>query len=287
MLHLIDTDTQKHDFGPGSREASDSLLRHDSRLGRLSAALEKAGVREDTSIIIFGDHGCLPVHTAVNPDIDLVKLGLIKSPVPNFYAPGPSAPEPSAPGPSAPKPSIPAPSDCTAYFHCAGGTAFLMVQGKHCVSKSMPPETGASIINSKPFAAQPPDRPGSIRERVASAMLKTPYTKRLLTPEEMKISGMDRYSILGIEAAEGFCFGETHAGQHGYSLMHEGYKVFYLVSGNGVPENEELAGGCITDICPLAADLLGLGPWASDGINRFTGAKQNFSTDERRLLYEN
>ncbi len=226
MLHLIDTDSHKHDFGPGSPEAIQSLRRHDARLGILNDALNKAGISDETGIIVFSDHGCLPVHTAANPDKVLTQLGLIRGQ-------GLKA------------------SDYDAYFHCAGGTAFLKIlKGRNQTS--------------------------AMAGRIAEAVLETPYTARLLTEDEMRISGMDKSFDLGIEAAEGYCYGSAHAGQHGYGLSHEDYKVFYLAAGNGIPRGKTISGGCITDICPLASNMLGLEPFtAADGINRIVSVFSN------------
>lgn len=78
LLHLIDTDTQKHIYGPDSREAEQSLARHDRRLGELLSAVAKAGQPENTSLLIFSDHGCLSVHTTLDPDSLLAEQGLIQ-----------------------------------------------------------------------------------------------------------------------------------------------------------------------------------------------------------------
>ncbi len=89
---------------------------------------------------------------------------------------------------------------------------------------------------------------------------------RLLSSDEMDAGGFSGEYVCGLEAADGVCFGKKERmGQHGYALNHPDYTTFYLAVGRGIAPGNRLSGGCITDICPLAADLLGLEPWETDG----------------------
>lgn len=131
--------------------------------------------------------------------------------------------------------------DFDAFFHNAGGTSFLKIL-----------------------------RPGSERQarKAVEELLRGPAVARTLSKAEMDVSGMGKEFLCGIEAAEGFCFGEKEKGQHGYGLAHEGYRPFYLAAGPGIARGAVRRGGCIVDICPLAADLLGIPLWDMDGQRR-------------------
>ncbi|MGI5898592.1 MAG: alkaline phosphatase family protein [Christensenellales bacterium] len=216
LLHLIDTDSQKHSFGPNSKEAVDSFKRHDRRLGWLINALKDAGIYDETGIIIFSDHSCLGVHTSADPNDFLEREGLLKR------KHGRAA-------------------SYKAFFHNAGGTAFLKIYDK---------ESAEDILAA------------------ARQILAEDYVGRELSPLEMSISGMDGEYALGIEAAKGFSFGRYQPGQHGYSLEQKDYAAFYMAKGEKIPPGEEASGGCIVDICPLAADMLGIDKWEMDGRNR-------------------
>ena len=76
MVHLLNADMQKHHFGPESPEAIESLHHLDDRLGDLLSSVEQAGLTDSTSIIIFSDHNCCPVHTSIMPNEFLLKAGL-------------------------------------------------------------------------------------------------------------------------------------------------------------------------------------------------------------------
>ncbi len=207
LLHLIDVDSQKHHYGPAHEQAREAIKRHDIRLGKLIDVLRESNTYDQTGIIVFSDHGCRPVHTAVEPNEFLSE---------NQYS-------------------------TLASFHNAGGTTYLRV------------EDGS--------VAQ-------IADQLITEFLHQPYISRKLTEAEMYISGMDGEYIAGFEAAEGYCFGDSYKGQHGYGVDHGGDSPFYLAVGAGIEQGKELTGGCIVDICPLAADMLGIGKWQMDGINR-------------------
>lgn len=222
LLHLIDADTQKHRFGPQSPEAVHALERHDKRIGLVLDALRRAGTDRDTAILLFSDHGCLPVRQSVDPNEFLEDCGYIRRHQGKL-------------------------AGYDAFFHNAGGSAFLRIYNE---------AKQAEILQA------------------AKRLLDTAYTGRILTDREMRVSGMDGEYAFGIEAADGYSFGKRHLGQHGYTPEREGYYPFYLAV--PAPDAEEadrlaggtLTGGCITDICPLAAELLGIPAWEMDGINR-------------------
>ncbi|MCO7124469.1 ectonucleotide pyrophosphatase/phosphodiesterase [Sporolactobacillus shoreicorticis] len=220
LLHLLDADDHKHRFGPDSQEASDALIRLDARLGRLTDAAFQAWGEENTAILVFSDHGCLNVHTSIDPNDWLRADGLICR-----------AKDGS--------------EHYDAFFHNGGGTSFL------------------KILNA------------SAKEAVLqhfSDYLSLPSVKRKLSDEEMNVSGLNQEFLCGIEAADGYSFGEPVKGSHGYSLAHDDYQPFYLAAGPGIGKNEVTEGGCIVDICPLAADLLGIPLWSMDGKNRLSGS---------------
>jgi predicted AlkP superfamily pyrophosphatase or phosphodiesterase len=57
LLHLLDLDSQRHGYGTDSVEAVESLHRHDKRVCGVIDALKEAGIYENSSIVILGDHG--------------------------------------------------------------------------------------------------------------------------------------------------------------------------------------------------------------------------------------
>jgi predicted AlkP superfamily pyrophosphatase or phosphodiesterase len=78
LLHLAALDEAEHGYGPQSAEAITTLENIDSRLGDLLAAVKEAGLEDSTDVYIVSDHGFLPVEREVNPNVLLVKAGLLQ-----------------------------------------------------------------------------------------------------------------------------------------------------------------------------------------------------------------
>ena len=57
LLHLLDLDTQRHNYGTHSSEALDALKRHDERLGKILMLLNKYNLDNNYNIVVLGDHG--------------------------------------------------------------------------------------------------------------------------------------------------------------------------------------------------------------------------------------
>ena len=77
LLHLIDSDSQKHKYGIENKEVIESLKRHDERLGEIIESLKLAGIYEDSTIIAFGDHSQINVNNVIKLNSILMKNDLI------------------------------------------------------------------------------------------------------------------------------------------------------------------------------------------------------------------
>lgn len=65
LIHLIDVDSHKHDYGVNSKEVKEALFRQDRRLGEILDTLKKKGILENTNIIALGDHSAMDVHSLI------------------------------------------------------------------------------------------------------------------------------------------------------------------------------------------------------------------------------
>ena len=217
LLHLIDTDSHKHKHGLEDERTRESIARMDRRIGALTRAMEQ--LDKEYSIIIFSDHGALPVSVTGDPNDILEAM--------DFQVPR--------------KPGDP----WNAWFKTCGGTAFLYLKDDAMARRQ------------------------ELTERLeAMAGREGSGIRRLLTAEEMDSSGFSTEAVLGLEASIGTEFhddGTSFQANHGYTLDNPGYKVFYFAKGPGVPKGQELSGGSLLDIAPLAARLLNIPPWDIQG----------------------
>jgi hypothetical protein len=76
-LVLAQADVARAGAPPGSRALEAALAGADAQLGRLLACLGRAGRLATSAIVVTGDHGALPVHTAVRPNAVLAEVGLV------------------------------------------------------------------------------------------------------------------------------------------------------------------------------------------------------------------
>jgi predicted AlkP superfamily pyrophosphatase or phosphodiesterase len=61
LLHIFETDDAQHEHGPGSPEATTAIAGADRNVAKVIAAVQDAGLRDRTNIVIVSDHGFLPV----------------------------------------------------------------------------------------------------------------------------------------------------------------------------------------------------------------------------------
>ncbi len=77
LLHLSQTEPALAATGRASVESQQAFAAVDQELARLVTCLRQAGFLDSTAILVAGDHGALPVHTIVSPNVALREVGLL------------------------------------------------------------------------------------------------------------------------------------------------------------------------------------------------------------------
>lgn len=103
-VHLVALDHFEHEEGRDGDKVRAALSSVDSGVKAILEAIEKAGIKENTTVIVTGDHGFVDIHSAIAPNVLLAKEGL--------YDPANRA-------------------NWKAYFHGSGGAAFLHLKDKN------------------------------------------------------------------------------------------------------------------------------------------------------------
>jgi predicted AlkP superfamily pyrophosphatase or phosphodiesterase len=78
-VHFACVDGEEHDEGidgPGVRLAVESA---DRAIGEIVEAIDRAGIRDSTAVIIVGDHGFSDMHRALRPNVWLARAGLTRT----------------------------------------------------------------------------------------------------------------------------------------------------------------------------------------------------------------
>ncbi|WP_426279269.1 alkaline phosphatase family protein [Chryseobacterium sp. S-02] len=97
-LHIAATDHFEHEEGRDGDKVRSAVVGADVAIKTLIDAAKTAGIGENTTFIITGDHGFVDIHTQFNPNVMLAKAGLYNSDKKE---------------------------DWKAYFQASGGSAFL------------------------------------------------------------------------------------------------------------------------------------------------------------------
>lgn len=75
IIHFLETDTQQHNKGLDAPEVKTAFERVDAQIGKIIEATRRAGIAEETTFIVTGDHGFASVHTRINPNVLLREKG--------------------------------------------------------------------------------------------------------------------------------------------------------------------------------------------------------------------
>ena len=77
LVHFIESDHTQHKSGRAAPELPEVLRRLDGHIRDIIEATKKAGVYEQTTFIILGDHGFADIKQALAPNVLLAQAGLI------------------------------------------------------------------------------------------------------------------------------------------------------------------------------------------------------------------
>ena len=80
LVHLLLTDTVQHEYGARSLAARTALILADRQLQRILDAVDRAGIRDQTTLLVVSDHGFKAYHHVIHPNALLRQKGLLRSP---------------------------------------------------------------------------------------------------------------------------------------------------------------------------------------------------------------
>ncbi|WP_239253926.1 ectonucleotide pyrophosphatase/phosphodiesterase [Listeria ilorinensis] len=79
LAHFVDMDSMRHAYGVQSKEAKEALKRHNTRVRRIIEATKEAGIYDETTFVILGDHYQIDVDTAIRLNVLLREMGYIET----------------------------------------------------------------------------------------------------------------------------------------------------------------------------------------------------------------
>lgn len=78
LLHLLQTDSLQHEYGPLTAAAYSAYANADACLGRVVDAVRKAGLSDSTTFFVLSDHGFSSFTHTIRPNVELTHLGLLQ-----------------------------------------------------------------------------------------------------------------------------------------------------------------------------------------------------------------
>jgi len=79
LVHLLLTDSVQHQYGGRSLAANTALQLADRQLQRILDAVDRAGLRDQTTLLVVSDHGFKAHHHLIHPNVLLRQKGLLRS----------------------------------------------------------------------------------------------------------------------------------------------------------------------------------------------------------------
>lgn len=225
-VHLVTVDHFEHEQGRDGEKVRAAIAGVDRGIKTIIEAVDKAGLTSTTTFIITGDHGFVDIHTSLAPNLLLAKAGLYDSKNANGWK---------------------------AYFHTAGGSAFLHV--KHLKDSA------------------------TIRKQVLQLLNALPNRERKLfvikDRAELDKIGADKDAILALAPIPGVVFNTkatgdfsraAKGGTHGYFPDFKEIETGFVAFGNRIQPGAVIPKMGLVDIAPIISELLHLNMPQGDGI---------------------
>ncbi|WP_233553625.1 alkaline phosphatase family protein [Algoriphagus lacus] len=217
-LHLIATDHFQHEEGREGPMVRKSLAATDRAIGKIIEAAQRAGILDQTTIIVTGDHGFVNIHSSLSPNVWLVQAGLMEN-----------------------KPDR---GDWKATFHTSGASAFLHLKD---------PKDQKTLDEVKSILNQVPENLKSLFRVVEKEELAfigaDPNAALALAP----IRGISFSS-----SSQGDVLKPATGGTHGFFPDFDEIETGFIAWGAGINTNVEIQEMKLVDVVAVVDYLLDL-----------------------------
>lgn len=230
LLHMIDLDDAKHQYGTDSIKIEEVITRMDQRVGDIVKAVEESGLKEDTVFLILGDHGQLNVRYKVNLNVLLKEKGLIVQDDGNLK--------------------------WRAYVQSAGGSAYLHIREGDEEAKQMALSVILQAVGEKSYGIE------GVLLRKELDKLHVDSTIHCMLEAKKGFcfeDGIDSPVIKDLHK-----LGVPYA-THGYLPEKENYHCNLIISGKRIKNDYFMGEIDMVDIAPTMASILGIEFYPCDG----------------------
>lgn len=230
LMHLIDLDDAKHEYGTDSIEIEKVLIRMDKRMGNIMGAVEEAGIKDDTIFLIVGDHGQINVKYKVKLNLLLKEKGLIYEENGNMK--------------------------WKAYVQNAGGAAYLHIKDNDSEVERLALNILEKAIADDCYGIEKV----YTRKEMNDYYIGSDARYMLEAKKGYCFDDSLEYPVVANLEEHGIKYAT-----HGYSPNKPDYKCIFVVSGDGIKSEYQLGEIQMVDIAPTMANILGIDFYNVDG----------------------
>src|SRR5882724_11636409 len=227
LMHLLTTDSVQHSYGLNSLAGNTALILADRRVLSVLDAIDRAGIRDSTSIIVVSDHGFKTYRKLVHPNALLRTKGLLRDA-----------------------------NDCDAWTISEGGTAMVYVTRESKRDETMK-------VMQEAFRGVP----GIARVILPSEFEQAGYPKWTAGGRmaDLVLAAEPGYGFNAAVAGDVVSDAPAGAtpGNHGYLNSDPDMTAILVASGAGIRPGTRLGIVPNVNVAPTIARLLGL-KWPAD-----------------------
>ena len=217
-LHLIATDHFQHEEGRDGPMVRKSLAATDRAIGKIIEAADRAGILDQTTFIVTGDHGFVNIHSSISPNVWLVEAGLMEN--------------------------QPDRGDWKATFHTSGASAFLHLKDKNDF---------ATLDKVKSILQNLPEN----HKRLFRVLDREALDKVGADPNAaLGLAPIQGISFS--PSSEGTVLKPAKGGTHGFYPDFDEIETGFIAWGAGIRENVEIQEMSLVDVAAVVNYLLNL-----------------------------
>ena len=226
-LHMACVDHNEHEHGREGEEVKLAIAGADRAVRTILEALDKAGIKDSTAVIVMGDHGFVDIHTQLLPNVWLKENGF----------------------------SIPSgahPSDWTALFNTTGGSAFLHLKD---------PADSVTLRQVRRILSDLPES----KKKLFRVLGREELTRIGADPDAALALAAVQGICFGA-SEKGPDIKAASGGTHGYYPDFREIQTGFIGYGPGFKKGAVIPLMGLEDVAPLIAHLLGIPFNAPDGV---------------------
>ena len=217
-LHLIATDHFQHEEGRDGPMVRKSIAATDRAIGKIIEAAARAGILDQTTFIVTGDHGFVNIHSSISPNVWLVEAGLMED--------------------------RPDRGNWKATFHTSGASAFLHIKD---------PKDNATLEKVKSILENLPES-----QKKLFRVLDREALDKVGADPNAALGLAPIQGVSFSASSEGTVLKPAKGGTHGFYPDFDEIETGFIAWGAGIRENVEIQEMALVDVAAVVNYLLNL-----------------------------